>query len=130
MGVNDEVLDLVLMGECNIQLAVACSSPAIRLYIRGTWNCVLVTGHTATVLYLATCPGDTSTMARGGKEREGRPWKVEKDRLEYLVVGSGHNEALVGILWSAGPNQLVTVSNDKPGHFCQEPGQHQGRDCP
>ena len=83
-----------------------------------------------TVLYLATWPGDTFTMASGGKEREVRPWKVEKDRLEYLVVGSGHNEALVGILWSAGPNQLVTVSNDKLGYFCQEPGQHQGRDCP
>ena len=51
MGVNDEVLDLVMMGECNIQLAVACSSPAIRLYSRCTWNCLLVTGHTATVLY-------------------------------------------------------------------------------
>ena len=93
---------------------------------------MLVTGHTATVLCLATCPGDTSTMASGGKVREVRVWKVEQDRLEYLVAGSGHNEALVvvRILWGAGPNQLVTVSNDKPGHFYQEPGQHQGRDCP
>ena len=31
VGNNDEVLDLVLMGECNTQLAVACNSPAIRL---------------------------------------------------------------------------------------------------
>ena len=68
------------MGECNTQLAVACNFAAIRLYSRDTWNCVLVTGHTATVHCLATCPGDTSTMASGGKDREVRVWKVKQDR--------------------------------------------------
>ena len=102
-----------------MQHPTGCSLQLPRYQAVQPWNCLLVTGHTPTVLFLATGPGDTSTMASGGKEREVRPWKVEKDRLEYLVVGSGHNEALVGILWSAGPNQLVTVSNDKPGHFCQ-----------
>ena len=45
--------------------------------------------HSDTVLCLATCPGVTSIMASGGKDREVRVW-----RLECLVVGSGHTEAL------------------------------------
>jgi len=102
----------VLMGESNTHLAVACNSPAIRLYSRDTWNCVLATGHTDTVLCLATCPGDTSIMASGGKDREVRVWRLEQDRLECLVVGSGHTEALGGLSWGAGPSQLVTVSKD------------------
>ena len=56
--------------------------------------CVLATGHTDTVLCLATCPGDTFIMASGGKDREVRVWRLEQDRLECLVVGSGHTEAL------------------------------------
>ena len=111
-GYNDEVLDLVLMGNTNTHLSVACNSPAIRLYSRDTWNCVLATGHTDKVLCLATCPGDTSIMASGGKDKEVRVWRLKQDRLECLVVGSGHTEALGGLSWGAGPDQLVTVSRD------------------
>eukprot|EP00092_Neocalanus_flemingeri_P090038 GFUD01114021.1.p1 GENE.GFUD01114021.1~~GFUD01114021.1.p1 ORF type:complete len:465 (-),score=190.35 GFUD01114021.1:10-1404(-) len=112
VGNNDEVLDLVLMGETNTHLAVACNSPAIRLYNRDTWNCVLATGHLDTVLCLATCSEDTTLLASGGKDREVRIWRLEQDRLECLVVGSGHTEALGGLAWGAGPSQLVTVSKD------------------
>ena len=75
---NDEVLDLVMMGETNTHLAAACNSPIIRLYSRDTWNCEMANGHTDTVLCLATCPGDTSLMASGGRDREVRVWRLEQ----------------------------------------------------
>ena len=68
--------------------------------------------HSDTVLCLATCPWVTSIMASGGKDREVRVWRLEQDRLECLVVGSGHTEALGGLSWGAELSQLVTVSKD------------------
>jgi hypothetical protein len=59
VGNNDEVMDLVLMGESNTQRLVAFNSPAIRMNRRDTWNCALANGHTYIVLCPATCTGDT-----------------------------------------------------------------------
>jgi len=112
VGNNDEVLDLVLMGKTSTHLAVACNSPAIRLYNRTSWNCVLATGHTDTVLCLATCQDDTTILASGSKDNEVRVWRLEQDTLKCIMVGSGHTEALGGLAWGAGPSQLVTVSKD------------------
>ena len=52
---------------------------------------------TDNVLCLATYPGDTSIMASEGKDREVRVWRLEQDRLECLVVGSGHIEDSHGV---------------------------------
>ena len=65
---------------------------------------------TDNVLCLATYPGDTSIMASEGKDREVRVWRLEQDRLECLVVGSGHIEALLGLSWGAELRQLVIVT--------------------
>ena len=65
---------------------------------------------TDNVLCLATYPGDTSIMASGGKDREMRVWRLEQDRLECLVVRSGHIEALRGLSWGAELMVMVTVS--------------------
>ena len=88
---------MVLMAESSTHiasLAVACNSTAIRLYRSNTWNCVLATGDTDTVLCLETCPGDSSSMASGGKDREARVWMIsirtevnhEKDIQLCLMV--------------------------------------------
>ena len=65
---------------------------------------------TNNVLCLATYPGDTSIMASGGKDREMRVWRLEQDRLECLVVRSGHIEALGGLSWGAELMLLVMVT--------------------
>ena len=65
---NDEVLDLVLMGESSTPL-----------------------GHSDTALCLATCSGDTSIIACGGEDWKVRVWRLEQDRLECLVVASGRD---------------------------------------
>ena len=45
-GNNDEVLTLVVgVKHPPGHIAVACNSPAARLYSGNTWNCVLATGH-------------------------------------------------------------------------------------
>ena len=55
-------------------------------------------------------PGDTSIMASGGNDREMRVWRLEQDRLECLVVRSGHIEALGGLSWGAELMLLVMVT--------------------
>jgi len=112
VGNNDEVLDLVMMGEHSTHLAVACNSPLVRLYNRATWSCVLATGHTDTVLCLATCPTDPTILASGGKDNEVRVWRLVENRLSCLVVGSGHTECVGGLAWGGDSTQLVTVSKD------------------
>ena len=85
--------------------AMVCNSPATRLYSGNLELCWPL--DTYTVLCLATYPGDTSIMASVGEDREARVWRLEQDRLEGLVVGSGHIEALGGLSWGAELSLLV-----------------------
>jgi len=117
VGNNDEVLDLVQMGEAGSHLAVACNSSSLRLYCKASWDCSLAPGHTDTVLCLANSPTDPMILASGSKDKEVRIWKLDIDsgraKLECLLVGSGHTEALGGLAFSyESSQQLVTVSKD------------------
>ena len=83
------------------------ATPQLPGCIAGTPGTVCWPLDTYTVLCLATYPGDTSIMASVGEEREARVWRLEQDRLEGLVVGSGHIEALGGLSWGAELSLLV-----------------------
>ena len=45
VGFNDEILDIVLVGKDNSQVAVATNSEQARVFNRHSLNCQLLSGH-------------------------------------------------------------------------------------
>lgn len=111
VGSHGEVLDLAMLGPTT-HLAVACTSPSIRLYDPKTWQCTLANGHTDTILCLGTCPTDPNLLASGSKDNMVLIWRLQENFLQCLVRGSGHTEAVGGIAWGDQSSQLYSVSKD------------------
>ena len=105
---------------------MACNYPAIRLYSSNTWNCVLATGDTDTLLCLDTCPGDTSIMASGGTDREARVWMIsirtevnnvhEKDINCFSWWSDSHDK--LAKLWSTDLDLMTVLWCRSMGVWC------------
>ena len=107
VGDNDQVLSLTRLGESH--LAVACNSPAVRLYDLNTWRCSLSPGHTDTVLAVA---GRDGRLVSSSKDNTLRLWRLSgQGGLEALGVGAGHTQSVGGVAW-CGDTNVVTVSAD------------------
>ena len=115
VGDNDQVLALGLLGQGKEEaapgthLAVACNSPAVRLYNRNTWQCSLHPGHTDTVLCLA-CHEDSQLLVTGSKDNTIRVWRLEAGGLTSVAVGAGHTKSVGGVAWAG--DGVVSVSAD------------------
>ncbi|XP_023345007.1 transducin beta-like protein 3 [Eurytemora carolleeae] len=126
VGNNDEILALVHLGSSasspstpsSSHMAVACNSPFIRLYKVPEYTCTLLHGHKDTVLCLAVSTQDPTLLASGGKDREVRIWRLKADLLSCLVVGTGHTEAVQGIVFTnLASTSLYSVSKDTTVKF-------------
>ena len=114
VGDNDQVLALGLLGQKESEgvashVAVACNSPAVRLYNRDTWQCSLHPGHSDTVLSLA-CHEDGQRLVTGSKDNTIRVWRMEGGGLTPVAMGAGHTQSVGGVAWAG--EGVVSVSAD------------------
>lgn len=56
VGYNEQILDVVFVGEGETHLVVATNSIQLQVYDCSTFNCRLLFGHTALVLALTAHP--------------------------------------------------------------------------
>ena len=106
VGDNDQVLSLSPLGEK--YLAVACNSPAVRLYDLSTWQCRLYPGHSDTVLSVA---GSGRRLVSSGKDNTVRLWRLDcEGHLQAEGAGAGHTQSVGGVSWAG--EKVVSVSAD------------------
>ena len=91
IGNNDEILDIVLVGEEEEYIAMATNSSLVKVFNRRSFGCHLLHGHMAVVLCL-DCTSDGRVMVTGSKVR-----------VCYLVCG-----VCVECVWVCGCVDLST----------------------
>ena len=111
VGDNDQVLSMCLLSAGDHQyLAVACNSPAVRLYDRDTWHCSLYPGHSDTVLCVASS-ADQEMMVSGSKDNSVMVWRLSAaGQLSRVAAGAGHTLSVGGVSWCG--DHVVSVSAD------------------
>ncbi|KAI4501511.1 hypothetical protein M0802_003388 [Mischocyttarus mexicanus] len=87
-GYLDEILDIVYVGEQETHIAVANNSIDIKLYEFSSMNCQLLSGHTDSVLSLATTPANSQLLISGAKDNSVRVWVMDKETKIMKCVSS------------------------------------------
>ncbi|KAI9303461.1 WD40-repeat-containing domain protein [Cunninghamella echinulata] len=105
VGYNDEIVDIVYLGENETHLAAATNSEQLRIYNIETQNCDLVYGHKDMILGLDRSK-DGKILATASKDKTARIWKIDLDATEasdrYVCVGTcvGHTESISAVALS------------------------------
>ncbi|XP_076046219.1 transducin beta-like protein 3 [Oratosquilla oratoria] len=110
-GYNDQILDLIYVGEKDSHLVVATNSAQLRIYECATFSCSLVQGHSALVLALARHPTISSFFASSSNDNTVRLWHLQSSGSAVCVaVASGHTLSVGSIAF--GDSFLVSGSKD------------------
>lgn len=119
VGYNDQIVDLVYVGENETHLAAATNSENLRVYNIETQDCDLVYGHKDMIICVNRST-DGTILATGSKDRTARLWKVDLDapeavdRYKCAAVCVGHTEAIGALAFSRKSNDfLITGSQDR-----------------
>ena len=103
IGHNDEILDLKIIPDPktindtdqlslhNKRVAIATNSAQIRVFDLATYSCVVLDGHTETVLTLEVSPCG-KFIATSGKDKTTRIWDLNSQKC--VSVATGHTEAI------------------------------------
>ncbi|KAF9162975.1 U3 small nucleolar RNA-associated protein 13 [Actinomortierella ambigua] len=119
VGYNDEIIDVVYLGEEESHLAVAANSEQIRVFNLKRFECDLVYGHTDIVICLDR-NNDGTLLASGAKDNTAKVWTVDIEQedpdLRYQCIGTcvGHTEAIGAVaLTRRTDGLLLTGSQDR-----------------
>ncbi|CAG8598181.1 18045_t:CDS:10 [Acaulospora morrowiae] len=119
VGHNDEVIDLVYVGQDESHLAVATNTEQIRLYNAQSFDCSIVYGHKDIVICLSRSH-DGKMLISGSKDCTAKIWNVDVDnenheeRVKCIGVCIGHTEAIGAIaLPTKKGNFCITGSQDR-----------------
>jgi U3 small nucleolar RNA-associated protein 13 len=82
VGYNDEIVDIVYLGENETHLAAATNSEQLRVYDVETQNCDLVYGHKDMIICLDRSK-DGNVLVTGSKDKTARIWKINLDAQDY-----------------------------------------------
>ena len=119
-GNNDQVLSTVLVTapeepgdeERKRLLVAATNSPELRVYDLECMGCVLLRGHTATVLSLARHPSLTDMFASSSHDCDVRIWRTTSNSSAVCVaIASGHCQSVASI--ALGSQILVSSGQDR-----------------
>lgn len=99
VGHNDEILDLKIIpgndsDDSNLphkRVAVATNSSQIRIFELSSFSCVVLDGHTDTVLSIDVSPCG-NFLATSGKDKTTRIWNLRTHTC--MAIATGHTEAI------------------------------------
>ncbi len=99
VGHNDEILDLKIIPGSdsdnfnlrNKRVAVATNSSQIRIFDLSSFSCVVLDGHTDTVLTIDVSPCG-NFLATSGKDKTTRIWNLRSHTC--IAIATGHTEAI------------------------------------
>ncbi|ORZ19470.1 WD40-repeat-containing domain protein [Absidia repens] len=119
VGYNDEIVDIVYLGENETHLAAATNSEQLRVYDVETQNCDLVYGHKDMIICLDRSK-DGNVLVTGSKDKTARIWKINLNATDYseryTCVGTcvGHTESIGAIAFARkSTNFMITGSQDR-----------------
>ena len=67
VGYSDEILDVAYLGDNDSHIALATNSCDIKLYEIASMNCQLLSGHTDSILALATTLANVNLLLSSAK---------------------------------------------------------------
>lgn len=126
IGNNDEILDVIYVGDNGTHIAVATNSPDIKLYELSTMSSQLLKGHDNIVLSLATTPANLNLMASSGKDNAIRIWLMcqKTKKMSCIATGMSHTMSIASIAFSqASTTFLTSVSQDQCLKFWDLPSK-------
>lgn len=119
VGYNDEVVDVVYLGEKETHLAAATNSAQLRVYNVETQDCDLLYGHDDMIISLDRSK-DGSLLVTASKDKTARIWKIDlenedhKERFKSAGVCVGHAESVGAVALSRKSNTfMITGSQDR-----------------
>ncbi|ORZ03260.1 WD40-repeat-containing domain protein [Syncephalastrum racemosum] len=119
VGYNDQIVDLMYLGEEETHIAAAANSENIRIYNIETQDCDLIYGHKDMVMGMARSR-DSTLLATASKDRTVRLWRVDleaqdaEDRYKCVAVGVGHTESVNAVGLSRKSNSfLISGGQDR-----------------
>lgn len=112
-GNNGEIIDCALVGENEKFLAIATSSPEVRIVERGSLNHNVLSGHTEMVMTLDRSV-DGFWLATAGKDKQARLWDLSdvdtneaSIQTDSYAVFSGHIESIGAIALPKTPSKNI-----------------------
>lgn len=110
IGFSDEILDLAFVGKKDRFLAVASNSPDIKLYDTTTMNCVILKGHSETVMSLAA---HKNLLLSSSKDKSVRLWLVDATealKVTCVAVGTKHTGSVGSVAMGHTSNSSICAS--------------------
>ncbi|KAG9304393.1 hypothetical protein G9A89_019955 [Geosiphon pyriformis] len=118
IGYNDEIIDIVYIGNDESHIAIATNTEQIRVYDVETLGGDIIYGHEDIVFCLDKSP-DGKILVSGSKDNTARVWGVDFDedrdkRFKCLGICIGHTEAIGAIAMSKRSSKFcITGSRDR-----------------
>ncbi|KAI8072212.1 WD40-repeat-containing domain protein [Gilbertella persicaria] len=119
VGYNDEVVDVVYLGENDTHLAAATNSAQLRVYNVETQDCDLLYGHDDMILSIDRSK-DGLLIATASKDKTARLWKIDMAnpdksmRFQAAGLCVGHTESVGAVALSRKSNSfMITGSQDR-----------------
>lgn len=110
IGFSDEILDLAFVGKKDRYLAVATNSPDVKLYDTASMNCVILKGHSETVMSLAA---HKNLLLSSSKDKSIRLWLVDVSdtlKVKCVAVGTKHTGSVGSIAMGHTTNSSLCAS--------------------
>lgn len=110
IGFSDEILDLAFVGKKDRFLAVATNSPDIKVYDTTSMNCVILKGHTETVMSLAA---HKNLLLSSSKDKTIRLWLVDAAdslKVKCVAIGTKHTGSVGSVAMGHMANSSICAS--------------------
>lgn len=110
IGFSDEILDLAFVGKKDRFLAVSSNSPDIKLYDTNSMNCVILKGHTETVMSLAA---HKNMLLSSSKDMSIRLWLIDATdslKVKCVAVGKKHTGSVGSVAMGHTNNSSICAS--------------------
>jgi U3 small nucleolar RNA-associated protein 13 len=123
-GFNDEIFDISHISSASNCIAVATNSAEVRVYDLNSFSCLLVEGHTESVLSVDSPDWDDWMFASSSKDNSVIIWRLspsdakdggtELQSVTKVAVATGHTNAVSVVRFSHSKTDafIVTVSYD------------------
>lgn len=110
-GNHGEIIDLALVGQDEQYLAIASSSPDVRVIKKGSLNHSVLSGHSEMVMSIDRSV-DGYWLATAGKDKQARIWDLQSTDLatqqtESYSVFSGHIESIGAVALPKTPSKKI-----------------------
>ncbi|CAB3411285.1 unnamed protein product [Caenorhabditis bovis] len=117
VGFHDEIYSCCLFGKNESHIAVACNTSDIRVYDSETLDCIIVRGHTESVLSVVSPSWDSNLLASCSKDNSIMFWRFvqnETAQLHPIAIATGHANSVTSICMSNTARMpfIVSVSSD------------------